>query len=78
MALAAVHSIRQLPTQEVNSLRSDSVITGFAVAVEELVSNSLDAGATAVQASHMLLTLAQTLAGCAYLADIWINDAGHR
>lgn len=52
--LAATQRIAQLPKEEVDSLRSDCIITSLAAAVGELVSNSIDAGATSVQASHLL------------------------
>ena len=64
MVLAAPGSITQLPSKEVNSLRSDCIISSLAVAVEELVANSLDAGATSVQASPILLSWPRCMGGC--------------
>lgn len=48
--------IRQLPGHSVEAIRSDCVITSIAQAVDELVSNSIDAGATEIKASTAILS----------------------
>ena len=57
MIAGTLPSIKALPETAVEELRSDCLITSLVVAVEELVCNSIDAGAQNIQVQVLVLNL---------------------